>query len=116
MTASQAPHWRPLPQSCVVSKGRTALLLPPLVAFFTGHAMVVGAMRKRGPISRTGFFLLLAAPGATAGRRTTRAVGRLAGGSSGLGFSVPSAAAFGMVRISLLGERQGSATEPPTSS
>jgi hypothetical protein len=83
MTAPAAPAAALEPVMRRLQGPDLALLLPFVAAFFAGHALVVTALRREGPLARFGFRLLLAAPAiAAAGALAARAgllPGRLAG-------------------------------------
>ena len=64
-----------------------ALLLPFVGAFFIGHALLVGAMRKSGALARFGFLVLVsAAPAILLVGVPIAHLGILSGRSVGLGF------------------------------
>lgn len=79
-----------------------AFLLPFVAAFFAGHAVLVGALRRRSPLARLGFASLLLAPlVAAAGAPATRA-GLLAPRGVGLAVLAALAGSVGALGASFL--------------
>jgi hypothetical protein len=81
-----------------------ALLLPFVLAFLLGHALLVGALRKRGPFARLGAIVLLAAPAIVIVGAPSVGRGLVSGRLVGLAFLGAINASLLLLGISLMSE------------
>jgi hypothetical protein len=86
-----------------------ALLLPFVVAFFAGHALLVVGHRHRGPLARAGFLALVASPAILLAGAPMVRLGILAGRVVGLAFLAATAGSLALIGVSILAESQGRA-------
>jgi hypothetical protein len=81
-----------------------ALLLPFVMAFFVGNALLVVAHRKRGPIARAGSLALIASPATLVAGVPMVRLGILAGRVVGLAFLAATAGSLALIGLSITAE------------
>lgn len=111
MTAPGVPAQAMAPVMSRLQGPDLALLLPFVAAFFGGHAVLVGALRRRSALARLGFASLLLAPAIAAAGAAAARAGLVEPRGVGLAALAALAASLAAVGASLLA-RSGAGDAP----